>query len=374
MPPGSSCPATLRDTFQGTDGFGDALDEASAETAAIERYVTAADARPTAPDLVTQVGLWGSTPEVDLAAARTAFAAGDLEGTAQSADSALSIWTTADDVGQGRLVSIVAIALAFLVALALVAMSLRARRHRRREVAYAASMSRPVKRADGPPDRPVQGSVVRYTRRHSGRAAKRRGPRCERHGSWTGLMGMRRPRPSAEILSGDSADVYFARAESILRQEGLDPIVTMEVFTRQEAVLCGIDEAKNLLGHVLASADPGGDAARGPERRRSRGAQGDRAADPSAVSPVRPVRDRVPGHARPVDRLGDGRARVRRDGGARIRSSASGRGTSIPDITDVLDYAAIVGGCVGCVHAGRRPTRRPGADRHDAALAGPHLR
>jgi len=69
-------------------------------------------------------------------------------------------------------------------------------------------------------------------------------------------MGMRRPRPSAEILSGDSADVYFARAESILRQEGLDPIVSMEVFTRQEAVLCGIDEAKNLLGHVLASADP----------------------------------------------------------------------------------------------------------------------
>src|SRR4051794_41760717 len=69
-------------------------------------------------------------------------------------------------------------------------------------------------------------------------------------------MGLTRSRPSHEILSGDSADVYFARAESILEKEGLDPLVTMEVFTRQDAVLCGIDEARNLLGHVLAGADP----------------------------------------------------------------------------------------------------------------------
>ena len=33
-------------------------------------------------------------------------------------------------------------------------------------------------------------------------------------------MGIQRPRPSSEILSGDSADVYFARAESILAAEG----------------------------------------------------------------------------------------------------------------------------------------------------------
>ena len=139
-------PATLRDTFQGTDGFGDALDEAAAETAAIERYVAAAAARPAAPDLVTQVGLWGSTPEVELAEARTAFAAGELDATADSADQARSIWTSAGDVGQGRLVSVVAIGLAILVALVLIVMSLRGRRHRRHEVVYARSMSRPVAR------------------------------------------------------------------------------------------------------------------------------------------------------------------------------------------------------------------------------------
>ena len=128
--------------------------------------------------------------------------------------SALSIWTTAAEVGQGRLVSIVAICLAFLVALALVAMSLRGRRHRRREAVYAASMSPAGQPADGPPDRPVQAAVVRYTRRHSGRAAQRRGPRCERHGSWIGLMGLRRPRPSArDPVRGLGGRLLRARGE-----------------------------------------------------------------------------------------------------------------------------------------------------------------
>src|SRR4051794_21825717 len=71
-------------------------------------------------------------------------------------------------------------------------------------------------------------------------------------------MSVRRAKPSWEILSGDSADVYFARAESILEREGLDPVVTMEVFARRSAVLCGIDEAKNLLAHVFAAAEPDG--------------------------------------------------------------------------------------------------------------------
>ena len=63
-------------------------------------------------------------------------------------------------------------------------------------------------------------------------------------------------RPRARSSRAIPADVYFARAERILEAEGRDPLVTMEVFTRQDAVLCGIDEAKNLLGHVLVDADP----------------------------------------------------------------------------------------------------------------------
>src|SRR3989304_1953313 len=63
---------------------------------------------------------------------------------------------------------------------------------------------------------------------------------------------MRRRRPSSEILSGESADVYFARAEEILRREGLDPMVTLEGFARQGAGPGGIGEAKILIAHALA--------------------------------------------------------------------------------------------------------------------------
>ncbi len=159
-------------------------------------------------------------------------------------------------------------------------------------------------------------------------------------------MGHQRTRPSHEILSGDSADVYFARAESILRQEGMDPLVTMEVFTRQDAVLCGIDEAKNLLGHVLADADPTETVIEALD-------------DGDLVGPKEIVL-RI-------------RARYRRFGlyetamlgmlaqstgwatAARECVEVAGPDPVIsfgarhvhPDITDVLDYAAIVGGCVG---------------------------
>jgi nicotinate phosphoribosyltransferase len=65
---------------------------------------------------------------------------------------------------------------------------------------------------------------------------------------------MQRRRPSVGVLSGDSADVYFRRAEEILAREGLDPVVVMEVFARRGGVLCGIDEAKVLLAHAFESA------------------------------------------------------------------------------------------------------------------------
>jgi nicotinate phosphoribosyltransferase len=159
-------------------------------------------------------------------------------------------------------------------------------------------------------------------------------------------MGMQRARPSTEILSGDSADVYFTRAERILEAEGRDPLVTMEVFTRHDAVLCGIDEAKNLLGHVLAEADPvetclealeDGDLITSKEvvlRIRARYRQfglyetaflGMLAQSTGWATAAREVVDA----ARPHPVISFGARHVH------------------PDITDVLDYASIVGGCVG---------------------------
>jgi nicotinate phosphoribosyltransferase len=159
-------------------------------------------------------------------------------------------------------------------------------------------------------------------------------------------MGIQRARPSTEILSGDSADVYFARAESILEAEDLDPLVTMEVFTRREAVLCGIDEAKNLLGHVLAECDP-------TETQVEALSDGDRIAPREVVLRIRARYRRFGLYETAL--LGmlaqstgwSTAAREIVDIAAPEPVISFGARHVHPDITDVLDYAAIVGGCVG---------------------------
>ena len=159
-------------------------------------------------------------------------------------------------------------------------------------------------------------------------------------------MGLSRSRPSHEILSGDSADVYFARAETILAQEGRDPLVAMEVFTREEAVLCGIDEARNLLGHVLAGADPA-------ETRLEALSDGDEIGPKEIVLRIRARYRRFGLYETAF--LGmlaqsTGWATAAR---ACVETAAPDPVISFgarhvhPDITDILDYAAIVGGCVG---------------------------
>ncbi len=54
-----------------------------------------------------------------------------------------------------------------------------------------------------------------------------------------------------ETLRGDNADIYFQRARDILQREGLDPVVTMEIFPGREGILCGMREALALLERVL---------------------------------------------------------------------------------------------------------------------------
>jgi nicotinate phosphoribosyltransferase len=159
-------------------------------------------------------------------------------------------------------------------------------------------------------------------------------------------MAIRRSKPSWEILSGDSADVYFARADRILEREGLDPVVSMEVFAREAAVLCGIDEAKNLLGHVLAEADPAETLVEALE-------DGDRI-EPKEIVLRITARYRAFGLYETAI-LGmmaqqTGWATAAREcveAAAPQPVISFGARHVHPDVTDVLDYAAIVGGCVG---------------------------
>ena len=64
---------------------------------------------------------------------------------------------------------------------------------------------------------------------------------------------MKKPefKPGEAVLSGETADIYFARTIEILRREGLNPVATMEVFSSRAGMLCGIEEAKALLDRVL---------------------------------------------------------------------------------------------------------------------------
>ncbi len=58
-------------------------------------------------------------------------------------------------------------------------------------------------------------------------------------------------RISDAILSGSTADIYFSRTQDVLRAEGLDAVVTMEVFPNAGGILCGVKEVHGLLAQVL---------------------------------------------------------------------------------------------------------------------------
>ena len=145
-----------------------------------------------------------------------------------------------------------------------------------------------------------------------------------------GLMGLVRTRPSREILSGDSADVYFARAASDPRARGPRP-------ARHDGGLRppGRDPVRDRRGEEPARPRP--------RRGRPAETQVEALDDGDAIAPkevvlriraryraVRAVRDRDPRDARPVDRLGDRGPRVRRGRRARCRSSRSAPATSTP--------------------------------------------
>ncbi len=53
------------------------------------------------------------------------------------------------------------------------------------------------------------------------------------------------------VLIGQTADIYFARTIEVLKKEGRNPMATMEIFPSGEGILCGMNEAKVLLSGVL---------------------------------------------------------------------------------------------------------------------------
>ena len=53
------------------------------------------------------------------------------------------------------------------------------------------------------------------------------------------------------LLVGETADVYLQRTLTILRNEGVNPVVALEFSPRRAGVFCGIAEVRSLLSRVL---------------------------------------------------------------------------------------------------------------------------
>ena len=154
--------------------------------------------------------------------------------------------------------------------------------------------------------------------------------------------------PAADVLSGDTADIYFERARHILAAEGLDPVATMEVFCRTDAILCGAEESLSYLREIL-----GNGKRLEPEPVVESLHDGDQIGAKEVVMRVTArysafglyetailgILSQSTGWATAARRIVDAAAPIPVIGfGARHVH---------PSIADQMDYASVVGGCVG---------------------------
>ena len=156
------------------------------------------------------------------------------------------------------------------------------------------------------------------------------------------------PEPQFEIrpsvLVGDTADVYFQRTISILRDEGVNPVVVMEFFPTRGGIFCGISEVKGLLAKIL------------PEANREVWALEEGASvEPKEVA----LRIKAPyasfglyetaicGILASCTGWATG-AREAVEAAQGIPVVSFGARHVHPNVAAIMDYAAVVGGCVSC--------------------------
>jgi nicotinate phosphoribosyltransferase len=150
--------------------------------------------------------------------------------------------------------------------------------------------------------------------------------------------------PPEDVLSGETADIYFARTLEILRKEKLNPVVTMEVFTSRAGILCGMEEVKALLSRVL-----------------SRGSDEVWALDEGSTMSAKEVVLRITAPYQSyalyeTAYLGilaqcSGWATAARecvDAAGGIPVISFGARHVHPSVVGIMDYSAMVGGCQGC--------------------------
>lgn len=110
-------PSALRRAFEGTAGVAAGAAEAVTEQAVIDVFDAVSAGRPTNPGAIAQIGMIGADPQAEIAAARAAFRAGDLDATINHAQSARAVWADAAAVGGRRVISAATMAFAIVVLL-----------------------------------------------------------------------------------------------------------------------------------------------------------------------------------------------------------------------------------------------------------------
>ncbi len=121
----------LRAAFEGNGGLESAVTTASAELSALDTLRRAGARLDAPPSALETVGLMGANPAADLAAARDAYEAGDLDAVEARGETALTAREGADAAGRQR----VGFAGGAVLGLDLVTMSAFAMRRRRRRIA-----------------------------------------------------------------------------------------------------------------------------------------------------------------------------------------------------------------------------------------------
>ncbi|MFC1937265.1 nicotinate phosphoribosyltransferase [Chloroflexota bacterium] len=150
--------------------------------------------------------------------------------------------------------------------------------------------------------------------------------------------------PAKSVLSGETADVYFAHTVEILRQERLNPVATMEVFSSRNGILCGMEEVKALLSRIL------------PEGNSEVWAltEGDTMSAKEVVLRITAPYQSYGLYETAIDGIlahSSGWATAAREcmeAAQGIPILSFGVRHIHPSVVSVMDYAAIVGGCIGC--------------------------
>ena len=154
-------------------------------------------------------------------------------------------------------------------------------------------------------------------------------------------------RDPLEYFGGAAADVYFQRALQTLAGAGLDATVVIDYFPDRAGVLCGADEARGLLCQVLSGEDQLWALK-----------DGDQMSAKETVMRVKAAYSRFGVYETAL--LGmmascsgwATRAREVVTAAAGKRVISFGARHVHPLVGPVMEYAAVIGGCVGCATPG----------------------